>query len=248
MNVIVFGANGRLGRHLIAESNRLNFNVTAFVRNGATFLNGVPGQGANGVAVKVGDATDPQRVFDALTNNDAAIIAAGNPGDPGNFIRIVDTVVTHADRNSQFGGRLWMLGGAALLDIPSMGRNSIGVPGIPSIFEVHQVNYDRIRQSQLDWSVLCPGPMVESKDDGYFTDLRISTEELPFPRSDFGSEIAEADIAKIIANRLPELIVPYRDAANLVVRHLKRSGMFSGKRVGIALPAGMTRERRRLGQ
>ena len=75
-----------------------------------------------------------------------------------------------------------------------------------------------------------------------------STEELPFPRSYFGSEITEADIARIIGKKLPELIVPYRDAANLIVRHLERSGKFSGKRVGIALPAGMTGEKLGLGQ
>lgn len=244
MNVIIFGANGNLGRCLVSESIQSGLNVTAFVRNREKWLerSDISPQSER-LTIKEGDASDPQHVYDALTGCDAAIIAAGNPKDADAFARIVDTIVTQADGHPRFGGRLWMLAGAALLDIPYTNRNSLDLPGMPPMYRVHQNNYDRIRQSKLDWSVLCPGPMVESADSAYMTNLRISTEELPLAVSESERSMSDAELSGLIARKLPELIIPYKEAARLITNHLERSGPFSGKRVGIALPEGSSGEK-----
>ncbi|WP_289140040.1 hypothetical protein [uncultured Brevibacillus sp.] len=128
-----------------------------------------------------------------------------------------------------------MLAGTALLDIPHTNRNSLGLVGIPPMFQVHQINYDRIRQSKLDWSVLCPGPMTESLDSDYLMNLRYSTEELPLIFSESERAVPEAEFSDLLARKTPELIIPYKKAAHLILNHLEHSGPFSGKRVGIAL-------------
>lgn len=239
MNVIIFGANGNLGRCLVSEGIFSGCNVSAFVRNrdnGAEHFDGSPR--SERLRIVEGDASDPKQVYDALTGCDAAIIAAGNPKDADAFARIVDTIVTQAERHSQFGRRLWMLAGAALLDIPQTSRNSLGLPRMPPMYRVHQINYERIRQSKLDWSVLCPGPMVESEDSPSMANLRISIEELPLTVSESERSMSDAELSGMIARKLPELIIPYKVAARLIVNHLECSGPYSGKRVGIALPEG----------
>lgn len=244
MNVIIFGANGNLGRCLVSEGLLSDCNVTAFVRNREkwTERSDAPSQSER-LTIIEGDASNPQQVYDALTGCDAAIIAAGNPKDADSFARIIDTIVTQADRNPQFGGRLWMLAGAGLLDLPHTNRNSITLPGMPPMYQIHQTNYDRIRQSKLDWSVLCPGPMVESADHTYITNLRISTEVLPLTFTESELTTPEEALIGLIGQKTPELIIPYKEAARFIMNHLERSGPFSGKRVGIALPEGSSGEK-----
>ncbi len=239
MNVIIFGANGNLGRFLVSEGILSGYNVTAFVRNREKWaeLSEVYPQSER-LTIIEGDATNSQQVYDALTSCDAAVIAAGTPKSPEGFAQIVDTIITQADRHPGFGGRLWMLSGAALLDIPHTNRNMISLPGMPSMYHVHQINYDRIRQSKLDWSVLCPGPMVDNADNTYMTNLRISTEESPLSISESEWLMPEAKLLDLLSKKTPELIIPYKEAARLIINNLERSGPFSGKRVGIALPEG----------
>lgn len=244
MYEIVFGANGNLGRRLVSEGILSGCNVTAFVRNREKWaeLSEVSPQSER-LTIVEGDATNPQQVYDALTDCDAAVIAAGNPKDADGFARIIDTIVTQADRHPGFGGRLWMLSGAALLDIPHTDRNMINLPGMPPMYQVHQINYDRIRKSKLDWSVLCPGPMVENADDAYMTNLRISMEKSPLAISESERSMPDTELFGLLAKKTPELIIPYKEAARLIIKHLERSGPFSGKRVGIALPEGSNGEK-----
>jgi putative NADH-flavin reductase len=190
-----------------------------------------------------GDATDPQQVYEALAGCDAAVISAGNPKDADAFARIVDTIVTQADRHPRFGGRLWMLAGAALLDIPHSNKNILGLPGMPPMYRVHQLNYERVQQSKLDWSVLCPGPMVENSDRAYIANLRVSTEELPLTFTESERSVSDSELSGLVARKLPELIIPYKEAARLMMTHLECSGPFTGRRVGIALPEGSKGEK-----
>ena len=243
MNLIIFGATGNLGRYLVTEGIQSGFMVTAFVRNREKWSDRSEiSPRHERLTLTEGDASNPQQVYEALTGCDAAIIAAGTPKDAAGFAHIVDTIITQADRHPRFGARLWMLAGAALLDIPHTNRNSLGLAGIPPMFQVHQINYDRIRQSKLDWSVLCPGPMVENTDSAYLTNLRYSTEELPLIFSESERSVPEAELSGLLARKAPELIIPYKEAAHLIINHLERSGPFSGKRVGIALPERSTGE------
>jgi hypothetical protein len=57
---------------------------------------------------------------------------------------------------------------------------------------------------------------------------------------------AEADrlpdplLLSLFAERIPEMIIPYADAAAFMLANLDRGGPMSRKRVGLALPLGMT--------
>jgi len=67
--------------------------------------------------------------------------------------------------------------------------------------------------------------------------LRISLDVLPveLPATASGPELLSA-----FASLIPQMIVPYADAASVMLRHLDRGNALSRRRVGLALPVGMT--------
>ncbi|MCS7478453.1 NAD(P)-dependent oxidoreductase [Umezawaea endophytica] len=72
--IFVVGANGRLGRQVVARALADGHRVTAFVRNTA----GLPDHPA--LAVATGSvAEQPQRVREAAAGHDAVVSALGNP-------------------------------------------------------------------------------------------------------------------------------------------------------------------------
>jgi hypothetical protein len=111
------------------------------------------------------------------------------------------------------------------LDIDSSGRRGVDLPAVQSTYWPHAVNFERLSRSRLDWRLLCPGPMVDEPALG-LDRLRISRDVLPAQGPDFASLI-------------PQMIVPYADAAALMLAHLDRGNAMSRHRVGLALPVGM---------
>ncbi|HEX8892148.1 MAG TPA: hypothetical protein VF783_02435, partial [Terriglobales bacterium] len=61
------------------------------------------------------------------------------------------------------GGRLWQFGGAAVLNVPGTHLMAVDLPKVPKVYEAHRTNLDAVRRSPLDWSMLCPGPMMASE-------------------------------------------------------------------------------------
>jgi hypothetical protein len=59
-------------------------------------------------------------------------------------------------------GRLWQFGGAAVLDVPGTHMMAVDLPKVPKVYAAHRANLDALRRSPLDWSMLCPGPMIAS--------------------------------------------------------------------------------------
>jgi uncharacterized protein len=49
----------------------------------------------------------------------------------------------------------------------------------------------------------------------------------------------------VFASLIPQMIIPYADAAALMLAHLGREDAMSRHRVGMALPEGMQGEKRR---
>jgi hypothetical protein len=47
----------------------------------------------------------------------------------------------------------------------------------------------------------------------------------------------------MFASWIPQMIVPYADAAALMLAHLDRGGRLARRRVGLALPPGMLRKK-----
>jgi len=234
MKIIVFGATGNTGRRILAQGVNRGHEMTAFVRNPEKLYEQQGEQIAGQVKVIAKDIMDPESVYEALSQQDAAIIAAGHAAQGEEFVRIVDNIVSQCENNTRFSGRVWLMGGAGLLDIPYTDLIGNHLPGFPPMYQTHSRNLDRLRQTKLDWSVMCPGTMVESADLPSSVRLHVSTDILPVPVPETIKDFSEAEVAGHLFSRLKELDVAYEDVANCMLNHLELAGPFKCKRVGLA--------------
>lgn len=240
MKIIVFGATGNTGKRALAQGVKLGHEMTAFVRNPEKLYEQQGGQIAGQVKVIVQDIMDPVSVYEALAHQDAAILAAGHAGQGEEFVRIVDNIVSQCENHPRFSGRVWLMGGAGLLDIPYTDLIGNNLPGFPPVFQYHNRNLERIQRTRLDWSVMCPGTMIDSKDHSSQVHLHVTTEILPVPIAETIRELSEAEIAGHLFSRFQELDVAYEDVVHYMLNHLELGGPLKGKRVGLAYRSEMS--------
>jgi hypothetical protein len=69
--------------------------------------------------------------------------------------------------------------------------------------------------------------------------LRISLDTLPVEVPGFARALPGPLLLPVFASLIPQMIVPYADAAALMLANLDRGGAMARHRVGLALPAGM---------
>jgi uncharacterized protein len=179
----------------------------------------------------------------AMTGHDAVINAAGNINDGASYAPLVRTIITEASRALGEGGRFWLFGGAAALDVPSSGQMTLELPQIPAIFKAHRTNYEVVRETGLDWSMLCPGPMIDAPDGKPTEGLRLAADVWPVARPVPEQFLPPALLALAFARAIPQMTIYYEDAAKVILDHLATDERFSCKRVGVALPLGEERQK-----
>jgi hypothetical protein len=155
------------------------------------------------------------------------------------FVRLVDTVVTALESlRDEERPVFWCLAGAALLPLDASGRLGVDLPKVRDTYWPHRRNLERLQRSELDWRLLCPGPMVEQPAIGLPL-LRISVDCLPAPLPAFARSLPAPLVLPLFAMKIPEMIIPYADAASVILANVKRGDSMSRHRVGVALPVGM---------
>src|SRR5262249_54075121 len=112
-------------------------------------------------------------------------------------------------------------------------------PKVPKVYEAHRTNLDALRRSPLDWSMLCLGPMIASENGKPTGDLRLSVDEWPMTRPAYTYVLPRLALAFAFKQKVPELTISYEDAAEVMLDNLSKSGRFSRRRVGVALPPGL---------
>ncbi len=232
--LLILGATGSLGRHVLRQALAAGHEVTVFVRTPSK----LPPEVRERVSVQIGDlsALVP---LDLIRGHDALINCAGHVADGDAFVGLFDRVITVVDSLPPAEQPVcWFLAGAALLDIDSSGRRGVELPRVKSTYWPHQVNFERLRRSGMDWRLLCPGPMVDEPPLG-LDRLRISLEALPVKVPAFARVLPSPLLLPVFASVIPQMIVPYADAAALMLANLYRGNAMSRHRVGLALPVGM---------
>lgn len=234
MRIIVFGATGNTGKRVLAQGIKMGHEMTAFVRNSEKLYDQLGEHSAKLVKVIVDDMMNPVRVREALVNQDAAIIAAGHAGQGEEFVRIVDNMISQCELEPSFSGRVWVMGGAGLLDIPYTDLIGNHLPGFPPEYRNHNRNFERLQRTGLDWSMMCPGTMMDSSEQPEPVHLHVTTDTLPVPMPETIKAYSEAEIAGHLFSRFQELNVAYDDVVMCMMDHLELGGAFKGKRVGLA--------------
>jgi len=239
--VLILGATGSLGRYLTQQAIAANHEVATVVRTPSKLPAGL----RDSVTVHQADLarTSESALATLLQHHDVVINTAGRVTEGYVFVDLVERIVSglnslpHNDRPV-----CWFLGGAALLDLDDRGRRGVDLPRVASTYWPHRVNFDRLRQSPLDYRVLCPGPMVHQPPLG-LDRLRIALDRAPVNIPSFARSLPGALVLPFFAHRVPEMIVSYADAAAVMLANLTPAGEMSRHRVGLALPAGMRGEK-----
>jgi uncharacterized protein len=239
--LLIVGATGSLGRHVLAQALAAGYQVTALVRNPSK----LPAEARSRLSAHTGDLSvlSPRDIADLVRGHDALINCAGYVADGQRFVDLVDRLISSVQLLEPSTRPVcWFLAGAALLDIDSTGRRGVDLPEVSSTYWPHLVNLENLSRSDLDWRLLCPGPMVEQPALG-LARLRISLDRLPVQVPKFARALPGPLFLPVFASLIPEMIVPYADAAALMLAHLARDDASARHRVGLALPPGMRGEK-----
>jgi uncharacterized protein len=232
--ILLLGATGSLGRHVLHQALAAGHGVTVFVRTPSR----LPSEVHRRVSVHRGDLSSPVP-HDLIKGHQALINCAGHVADGDVFVGLIDRLVTTVDSLPLTEQPIcWFQGGAALLDLDSSGRRGVELPKVKSTYWPHQVNFERLTRSRLDWRLLCPGPMVDEAAIG-LDRLRISVDTMPVHVPAFARALPGPLFLPVFASLIPQMIVPYADAAAVMLANLDRGQAWSRRRIGLALPVGM---------
>jgi putative NADH-flavin reductase len=236
VKTFLLGATGNSGRRILRLALQRDHEVTAFVRDEAKLLTLVDGPIPPNLRVSVGDISKSADIARVMAGHDVAINAAGQVTEGAAFTQLVRTVIDSAVASLGEGGRFWLFGGAAVLDVPSSHMMGVDLPKVPKVYEAHRANFNAVRESPLDWSMLCPGPMIAGEPT---MGLRLSVDEWPVARPAYTYVLPKLALAFAFRQKLPELTISYEDAAEVILDNLSKDGRFSRRRVGVALPLGL---------
>jgi putative NADH-flavin reductase len=233
-SVVILGATGSLGRHVLRQALAGGHDVTVLARTPSK----LSPEERSRVSLHTGDLTAPLPL-DLIRRRDAVINCAGHVAGGEAFVALVDRLVTSLDSLPvEEQPVCWFLAGAAILDLDASGRRAVELPPVNTTYWPHQANLDRLSRSGLDWRLLCPGPMVDEPAFG-LQRLRIALDVLPVEVPATARALSGSKLLPLFSSLLPEMIVPYADAASVMLGNLDRGNAMSRRRVGLALPAGM---------
>lgn len=198
MKLLIFGATGGTGRHLIQQALRQGHEVTAFVRDPSK-LN-IPQ-----LKVLQGDVMDYASVEQAVSGHDAVLSALGAPANKTGTIRSAGTL--HIIRAMEkIGVRRFIcqtsLGYGDSKEVLNRTPFYFKYLIVPFLlkkgFADHALQEEHIRKSRLDWVIVRPSNLTDSDFTGKYRH--------GFPATDDKIKviISRADVADFMLKQLSD--------------------------------------------
>lgn len=199
VRVVVFGATGRIGRHVVEQALAADHEVIAFVRD--------PGRLAashDRLHIIQGDAQQADRVAEAIAGSDAVIAALGPRGNTPDQIEVLATGMRNILTGMEAHGvrRLVALSGAGITARGEQKRGfDAAVSRVVRLLSRHVVGakqreYEIFSATDLDWVAARPPFVREGPLTGRY---RAGHLELG-P----GSRISRADLAHFMVRQLTD--------------------------------------------
>ena len=170
MKLIVFGATGGTGQHLVKQALAQGHMVTAFVRNPAKF-----GVSHPGLRIVQGDVLDAASVEQAVSGHDAVLAALGAPARDTNKVRsegtrnIISAMEKTGVRRLVCQTSLGYGDSIQVLDRTPFYFRHIIVPFfLRRVFADHALQEDVIKQSSVDWIIVRPGNLTDGERTGRY--------------------------------------------------------------------------------
>jgi len=196
MNIIVFGATGTIGRHLVKQALSEGHAVTAFARRPAAL-----GVSHPSLTVRSGDVLDAASVNDAVRGHDAVLVAlgAGRKGTvrSAGTRHIIEVMRRHGLRRLICQSTLGTGHSRALLTF-FWKRIMFGFL-LKDAYADHEAQEDLVRESGLDWTIVRPGAFTDGAATGAYK------HGLPDPGEPLTLKISRADVAGFMLHQLTDL-------------------------------------------
>ncbi len=236
-SIALLGATGNLGRHVARQALDRGWSLAVAVRNRGRLSPDVAAR------AQVADLDLTTVTIDRLASfaagHDLFVFCAGVVTEGDAFVRHFDKAVSALETvPPDLRPGCWFLAGAALLPLDATGRLGVDLPKVRDTYGPHRTNYERLQRSDIDWRLLCPGPMVEQPALG-LERLRISIDSLPAQLPAIARSLPGPLVLPLFAMKIPEMIIPYADAASVILSNVQRNDSMSRHRIGVALPVGM---------
>lgn len=238
LKVIIFGATGSMGRCLIPAALERGFQISVFVRNSAKLEKLFAGKIIGRLNVCIGDVFDSAAVTKALAGQAAVVNAAAHRTDRREFENICRAVITAADKELINSRRLWQFGGLPGLDVPHTKIMGTDLPFMPGIFKSHKVNYQLLKETELDWSFICPGPMFYAGGNVPAEKIYVTEGVMPYSVAGWTKWLPKIAHPFIMRSHLEKLAISYEDVAAFIMNNMEPNSSYSKKRIGIAYKRG----------
>lgn len=195
MKLIIFGATGTVGRHLVEQALAQGHDVTAFARHPGALALQHPR-----LTRRTGDVLNPSDVKAAMRGHDAALIAlgAGRKGTvrAAGTRNIVDAMREQGPRRLVCETTLGVGDSRPLLNF-FWKRIMFGLLLRPAYAD-HVAQEAIIRQSDLDWVIVRPGAFIDGPVTGRYK------HGFPATEKNLTLKIARADVADFMLRQLTD--------------------------------------------
>ena len=195
MKIVVFGASGGTGNHVVRQALETGHQVTAFVRNPEKLIIEHPN-----LVVCLGEVLDAKKVEQAIAGQDAVISTLGStrPPVPGMMETAAKNIVSTMQKHGV--KRLISTTGAGVRDPQDQPKlfdkvmKALLTVMAKDVLQDSQANVDLIRASDLDWTVVRFPRLVNGEHTGNY--------RVGYVGKDSGSQLSRADAADFILREL----------------------------------------------
>ncbi len=194
MKVTVFGASGRTGSLVLESARKQGWETTAFVRDASRI-------GPNRATdVVCGDARSTAAVSQAIAGRDAVICCLGMQDITIPATDFSDSVTTIVEAmKSARVSRIVSIAAGGALDDPKGGYRSKGVPAeYSNVAAEHVRNYETLRDSGLDWTLMCPLTLVDDIPAGHSRSLY---DDLPPGSDETGYQDLADEMVRLVVDK-----------------------------------------------
>lgn len=199
MKVVVFGASGTIGKHLIAQSLEQGHEVTAFCRKKSKL---VEFQRSN-LKIANGDVFNPTDVAKAVRSQHVVIIALGSGKNRTSLVRSEGTKHIIAAMKTNGVQRLICQSTLGTYEsnenLNFFWKHIMFGWYLRQVLEDHELQEKHVQESGLDWTIVRPGAFTDGeKTENYLHGFSAKDKSVKL-------KISRADVADFILKQLGDL-------------------------------------------
>lgn len=195
MKLIVFGATGTIGRHLVNQALEGGHAVTAFARNPAAleFRH-------DALSLRAGDVLDRSVVTAALATHDAAFICLGAGLSGGvratGTKHVVEGMAEHGIK--RLIGLSTLGAGDSRVHLNFFWKYVMFGLLLRRVLADHEAQESIIQDSRLDWTIVRPAAFTDEPASGHYKHGELTAE------TDLSLKISRADAAGFMLRQLED--------------------------------------------